>query len=191
MNKNKVEFGLNNVHVGTYVETGGTVALGEPERIPGAVSLTLEEESELYKFFADDEIYYSEYSDNGESGELTMALFPDEFKLKFLPYVQLADGGIAKVKGQPAKNGYLAFEGKGDKEKRRHIIYNLSFGAIKRERKTIEESKEVEVEVLPITVVGDNGTGIVKVSYSEGDTGYANLFTTAPIPKLPTVTPGE
>lgn len=187
-NKNKVEFGLSNVHVGTYeVSAGGVPTLGIPELIPGAVNLTLEEESELYNFFADDVIYYSEYSDSGESGELTMALFPDTFKLKFLPYVQLEDGGVAKIKGEKSKNAYVMFEGKGDAEKRRHIIYNVNFGAIKRERKTIEGTKEVETEVLPITVVGDNNSGIVKVSYSEGDSGYAGLFTTAPVPKLPTV----
>ena len=190
-NKNKVEFGLSNVHIGTYeANLTGPPVLGVPEHIPGAVNLTLEEESELYNFFADDVIFYSEYSDSGESGELTMALFPDSFKLKFLPYIQLADGGVAKLKGQTSKNAYLIFEGKGDVEKRRHIIYNISFGAIKRERKTIEGTKEVETEVMPITVVGDNSSGIVKVSYSESDPGYAGLFTAAPVPKLPVTTPG-
>lgn len=186
-NKNKVEFGLSNVHFGTYdydISTD-TVTLGEPLRVPGGVSLSLEAEAEDYKFFADDVVYYSSFTDNGETGELTMALFPDEFKVQFLPYVKLADGGLAKVKGQQAKNVYIIFEGKGDKNKRRHILYNVSLGAITREFKTVEETPEVETEVLGITLTGDQKTGVVKVSYSEEDAGYATLFTEPPKPTLP------
>ena len=189
-NKNKVEFGMSNVHVGTYDydSASDTVTLGTALKVPGAVSLTLDADAEEYKFFADDVVYYSDYTDNGESGELTMAMFPDTFKLQFLPYVQLDDGGIAKIKGQQAKNVYLAFEGKGDKNKRRHILYNISLGAIQREYKTVEGTKDVEVETLGVTLTGDMKTGIVKVSYSEEDTGYSTLFSNPPVPALP-VTP--
>ena len=185
-NNNKVEFGMKNVHVGTYTEADGIVTLGAPLKVPGAVGLTLEADSELYQFFADDVVYYSVYSDNGESGELTMALFPDEFKTQFLGYLQLDDGGIAKVKGAKAEHLYVAFEGDGDKNKRRHILYNVAPGSIIREYRTIEGQKEVLTEVLPITVNGDNSTGITKVSYSETDTGYSTLFDTPPVPTLPT-----
>ena len=176
---------MSQVHVGTYEEVDGTVTLGTPLKIPGAVGLTLEADSELYQFFADDGVYYADYSDNGESGELTMALFPDSFKTQFLPYVELDDGGIAKIKGGKTTSMYLAFEGKGDNKKRRHILYNVTPGSISREFRTIEGQKEVATEVLPVTINGDNDTGILKVSYSEGDAGYEALFTTAPVPKLP------
>lgn len=188
-NANKVEFGMSQVHVGTFVEEGGIVVLGEPMHIPGAVGLTLEADSELYQFFADDTVYYSDYSDNGETGELTMALFPDEFKTTFLSFVKLDDGGIAKVKGGQSESMYLAFQGKGDKNNRRHILYNVSPGSITREYRTIEGTKEVLTEVLPTTITGDNTTGILKVSYSEGDEGYEALFETPTAPRLPTATP--
>ena len=88
----KVEFGLSNVHVGSYtVGEDGEVTMGTPMHIPGAVGLTLEEESELYQFFADDGAYYSEYTGASETGELTMALFPDDFKTQFLGYVKTDD----------------------------------------------------------------------------------------------------
>lgn len=188
-NKNKVEFGMSNVRFATYEVKDGAVVIGTPLHVPGAVSITLDAETEESKFFADDVVYYSDFTDNGESGELTMALFPDEFKLAYLPYVTLDDGGIAKLKGESSKPVCLVFEGKGDKEKRRHVLYNIALGAITREHKTVEEGKEVEVETIPVTLNGDNATGIVKVSYSEGDTGYADLFTTIPAPKLPTSEP--
>lgn len=186
---NKVEFGLSNVHVGTYTESAGTVTLGEPVKLPGAVSLTLEPQSEEYKFFADDVVYYSDFSDNGETGELTMALFPDTFKSTFLGYVPLDDGGLAKVKGSRTQAMYMIFEGKGDANKRRHILYNVVPGMIQREYRTIEENKEVQTEVLSISLLGDNESGIVKVSYNEGDEGYATLTSTPPTPTLPAVSP--
>lgn len=189
-NKNKVEFGLSNVHFGTYdADQDGKVTLGEPVKVPGAVSLSLSAESESSDFYADDIVYFNSFTDNGETGDLTMALFPDEFKTQFLNYVELADGGIAKVKTKSNKNVYMAFEGKGDKEARRHILYNIALGAITREHKTMEGTKEVETEVLPITLTGDNATGIVKVSYSKNDAGYDKLFTTPPIPTLPDEVP--
>lgn len=187
---NKVEFGLSNVHVGTYTTAAGVVTLGEPTAVPGAVSLTLEAQSEEYKFFADDIVYYSDFSDNGETGELTMALFPDSFKTTYLGYVALDDGGIAKISNAKSKPMYMIFEGKGDENKRRHILYNIVPGQIKREYKTIGEQKEVQTEALNISVLGDTKTGIVKASYNEADAGYSTMITTAPIPQLPTPSEG-
>lgn len=185
-NKNKVEFGLSNVHIGTYEYdiAAGTVTLGDPMTVPGAVSLSLDVDTEDYKFYADDVVYYSSITDNGESGELTMANFPDEFKLNFLPYKKLEDGGLAKIKGERAKDVYIAFEGKGDKHKRRHILFNVALGAIKREHKTIEGSEEVEVETIGVTLTGDTKSGVVKISYSEDDAGYETVFTKPAISKV-------
>ncbi len=49
---------------------------------------------------------------------------------------------------------------------------------------TIEDGKEVEEESIAITVVGDNASGILKVSYSPEDAGYKTLFETPTIPKV-------
>lgn len=184
MNKNKVEFGTSNFHIGLYTITEGVATLEKPMHVPGMRALSLEAESEESKFFADDTIYFSDYNDNGLKGDLNMALFPDEFKTKFLNYAEMEDGGVGQVKGMPGKQVYFAFEGKGDKQKRRHIFFNASLGAIKREHKTIEDGKEVEEESIEITVVGDNASGILKVSYSPEDAGYKTLFETPTIPKV-------
>jgi phi13 family phage major tail protein len=184
MNKNKVEFGTSNFHIGLYTVTASGVTLEKPMHVPGMRALSLEAEAEESKFHADDTIYFSDYNDNGLKGDLNMALFPDEFKIKFLNYAEMEDGGIGQVKGMPGKQVYFAFEGKGDNQKRRHIFFNASLGAIKREHKTIEDGKEVEEESIAITVVGDNASGLLKVSYSPEDTGYKTLFETPTIPKV-------
>lgn len=184
---NKVVFGLENVHVGTYsvdAETG-TVTLGTPLHIAGAVNMSLEADSEESVFWADNVKYYTTYSDNGMTGELEMALFPDAFKTQFMNYTTLADGGLAQIKGEQNKDVYIIFEASGDAEHRRCIMYNVSLGQITREYATTTESKEPQTATLPFTVTGDNGTGIVRAEYSETSAGYATLFTAPPVPTLP------
>lgn len=176
---NKVEFGLKNVHVGPYTvdpETG-TATLGQGEAIPGAVSLVTTVDANNNVFHADDVGYYSFFSESGESGELQMALFPDSFKKKYLGYVALADGGVARVKGSKAVPFWIAFEGDGDANKRRHLLLNVTAGQINREHRTKTDSTEVEVETLPISVTGDNKTGFTKVSYNADDSGYTTVLT--------------
>lgn len=182
---NKVEFGLSNLYVGTYtVAAGGTVTLGTPYHQKGAVSLTIDAESDSNDFYADNVKYWSGFSDNGFTGSVEVAKYDTDFKTQFLGYQTLADGGVALVKGATKPNLYVAFQTEGDVEARRVILYNVSAGAITREFSTIEETKEPVTESLDITVAGDNGTGIVMTSYKPADSGYATLFTNPPVPDL-------
>lgn len=182
---NKVEFGISNLHVGTYsVDSNGTVTLGAPYHQPGAVSLSLDPESDSSDFFADNIKYWSGYSDNGFSGTVKAARFNTEFKTRFLGYAALDGGGIGKVKTAIKPNVYLAFEADGDAEKRRVLLLNATLGEIKREFATIEDKKEPTTEELDVSVIGDNSTGLTIVSYSPSDEGYANLFTSPTVPAL-------
>ena len=184
---NKVEFGLKNVHVGTYTanEATGVVTMGTPYKLPGAVNLSLDPETEEVKSYADDVIYYADYSDNGFSGSLEMMRFPDEYKLKFCGFIQLDDGGIAQSKYATRPNLYIAFEGDGDKEKRRGILYNVRASVPSREHKTKEGSNEPNTESCDLTVMGDNATGLTRVYYPQSADGYDTLFTNPPAPQLP------
>ena len=183
---NKVEFGISQLHVGTYtVAANGTVTLGTPYHQAGAVSFAPEEQSEQNNFYADNVIYWSGYSGGGFEGDLTVAKFDDAFKTQFLSYVTLDDGGLANVKGATKPNVYIAFQVEGDAEARRVIMYNASLGGIVREYATIEENQEPATESIPVTVAGDNGTGISMVSYNPTDAGYSTLFTNPPAPALP------
>lgn len=183
---NKVEFGISNLHVGTWTEgENGAVTLGTPYHQKGAVSFSPEQDSENNTFYADDIAYWSEYTDGPFEGDLTVALFDDTFKTQFMGYTQLVDGGLAQVKNAVKPNVYIAFEVKGDAEKRRCIFYNCSLGVITREYATIEDTKEPATEALGITCTGDNNTGAMKATYKPGDTGYDTLFTNPSAPALP------
>lgn len=184
---NKVLFGFSDLYVGTYtVAANNTVTLGTPYHQKGAVGFSPSESTDREDFYADNIAYYTTYNNEGVmEGDLTVAMFDDSFKTQFLGYVQLDDGGLAKVKGAQLPNVYMMFEVQGDAEGRRVIIYNGTFGPINREYATIEETKTPQTESVPTTFYGDNETGITMVVYKESDSGYATLFTNPPVPTLP------
>ena len=182
---NKVEFGISELHVGTYtVGTGGTVTFGTMYHQPGAVSFSPEENSEQNTFYADNIAYWSGYSGGSIEGDLEVAMFDDEFKTQFLGYVTLTNGGLANVKNATKPNVYIAFQVEGDAESRRVILYNCSLGAITREYNTIEESKEPATETIGVTCIGDNSTGVTMAVLKPADTGYATLFTAPTAPAI-------
>lgn len=182
---NKVEFGISQLHVGTYtVDDQGAVTLGTPYHQPGAVSFSPEENSEQNTFYADNIAYWSGYSGGSIEGDLEVAMFSDEFKTQFLGYKALTNGGLANVKGATKPDVYIAFQVEGDSESRRVILYNCSLGAINREYNTIEENKEPTTETLGVTCIGDNVTGVTMAVYKPADAGYATLFTAPTAPAI-------
>lgn len=181
---NKVEFGISNLHVGTYTDNNGTVTLGTPYAQKGAVSFSPEEQSEATNFYADNIIYWSGYSGGTFEGDLEVAKYDDAFKKQFLGYKELTNGGLANVKGATKPNVYIAFEVQGDAEARRIIMYNCSLGGITREYNTIEENKEPTTETISVTVTGDNTTGVSMATFKPDDAGYNTLFTSPSAPVL-------
>ena len=181
---NRVEFGISELHVGTYtVSDQNVVTLGTPYAQKGAVSFSPEEQQEQNVFYADNSAYWSGYSGGTLEGDLEVAKFDDAFKTQFLGYVALDNGGLANIKNATKPNVYIAFQVEGDAESRRVIMYNCSLGGINREFSTIEESKEPATETIGITCTGDIPTGVTVASFKPGDAGYATLFTapTAPV----------
>ena len=180
---NKVVFGVSNLHVGEYnVSTAGTVTLGTPYAVPGTVKISIEPNSEETKFYADNIVYWSSYSDSGMTGEIENAFFPDDFKTRFMNYQALSNGGIAQIKGKKNKPVYIAFQAEGDAEARRGIFYNVALGQITREYSTTEDTTEPATATLPFTVNGDNKTGVVRAAYTEGASAYTTMFTSPPVP---------
>ena len=72
----KVKFNIKNVHYAPQTEEG----YGAPVAIPGAVSLSLEQQGEITPFYADGIVYYQSASNGGYSGDLEVALIPDKFR---------------------------------------------------------------------------------------------------------------
>lgn len=181
---NKVLMGFSDLYVGTYTVTNGTVALGTPYHQAGAVGFQPEPQGDQSTFWADNMGYFTSYSGGTRQGDLEVAMFDDEFKTQFLGYRETADGGLAEVKNATKPNIYAMWKVLGDAEDRKVIMYNGSLGDINREYSTLEDSKDPVTETVPVTFVGDNGTGITIAHYKPGDSGYDTLFTTPPVPAL-------
>lgn len=178
----KVQFGISNLHVGTYTDTNGTVTLGTPYHQKGAVSFNPESDSEQNDFYADNIIYWSGYSGGKIEGDLEVAMFDEEFKTQFLGYRTLASGGLAAVKNPTRPNVYIAFQVETDDTPIRVMLYNCTLGNISREYSTITDSKEPQTATVPVTCVGDNTTGVTMAVFQEDDTGYSTLFTAPTAP---------
>ena len=78
MDKNKVQFNLKNVHYAKLTVTDGVIAWADPVPVPGAVTLTLDPQGSVEPFYADGIVYYQSVANNGYSGDLEMARFPDQ-----------------------------------------------------------------------------------------------------------------
>lgn len=92
--KNKVEFGLENVYFAraTTDLLSGATTYEKPIRWPGAVELSLEASGDLIKFKADNIDYYISGNNQGYDGKLTTALVPEEFATKILG--EVVEGGV-------------------------------------------------------------------------------------------------
>lgn len=187
----KVQFGISNLHVGTWTEVtttqGTTVTLGTPYHQAGAVSFSPSTESNQNDFYADNIVYWSGYSGGKIEGDLTVAMFDEKFKKDFLGYKALTSGGLAAVKNPVKPNVYVAFEVEtDDAHPIRVMLYNCTLGAINREYSTITENKEPQTASVPVTCIGDNVTGVTMAVFEYGDSGYNTLFSSPAAPVIAT-----
>ena len=91
---NKVKYNLKNVYYSLLTETVGdsgttTYNYATPVAIPGAVNLSLDEESSNDPFYADGIVYFRAISNNGYSGDLEVALLPEKFRKRSLIHLSL------------------------------------------------------------------------------------------------------
>ena len=85
MANNKVKFNLWNVHYAPLLtNTTISISYGKPVPIPGAVSLSLDPTGENSAFYADGVEYYTISNNMGYSGDLEIALIPEQFRIDIL-----------------------------------------------------------------------------------------------------------
>jgi phi13 family phage major tail protein len=174
---NKIRYGLKNVHYAVITEgENDTISYGTPVKISGAVSLTLDPQGDQVKFYADDMEYYSEYTNNGYSGTLEMALIPDDFKKDVLGYKEDANGVLFEDANAIAKNFALLFEFSGDKNAIRHVVYNVTSSRPSVSGDTKGETKNVQTESMSISAAPAKDTGLVKGKAEPSQTVYNDWY---------------
>ena len=177
--KNKVKFGLKSVYAALLIEDeDGSISWDTPFPIPGAVSLSLDPEGETSPFYADDIIYYQSTSNSGYSGDLEVALIPDEFREKILKEEKGTDGVyVENANVEPAEFA-LMFEFNGDKKATRHVLYRCSCTRPNVSGQTVEDTKEPTTDTMTITAMPlADGRVKAKTSPDTTDEVYNSWYT--------------
>lgn len=121
----KVKFGLKNVHWALCtIASDGSATWGTPKPWPGAVSLAMDQQAERNIFRADNVDYYVGNSASSYSGDLTMAMIPDDFKRDVLGYQTDAQGVLYEPANPPTVHFALLFQFETDVKAQRRVFYN-------------------------------------------------------------------
>lgn len=192
MPTNKVKFGLSKVYYSVCtatLTTGGayTYSYATPVAIPGAVNLSLAQQSEQSTFRADNIDYYVSYSNNGYEGDLEVALIPDSFLLDVLGYKKDTNNVVCEVNNVEPKDFALLFQFEGDQNARRHVLYNCKASRPDVASQTTEQTITPVTESINITATGRLSDGVVKASTKLDDTSstqYTNWFTSVYAPVI-------
>ena len=121
--ENKVQFNLKNVHYAVMTDEGA----GEwstPVAIPGAVTLTLDPQGDVTPFYADGIVYYNSVSNQGYSGDLEMARYPDKMLKDVWGLAEDAtDFTLTENANIEPKNFALMYQIDGDADEQLYVLY--------------------------------------------------------------------
>lgn len=176
---NKVRFGISKAH---YAVISGTNADGfptydTPVELPGAVSMSMDAQGDISKFYADNIVYYQTTANNGYEGDFEIALIPDAFRKDVLK--EEADSNevlFEKSNVEPASFALLVqFE--GDASATRHVFYNCTATRPTSEASTIEDTKEPQTDSFTISAVPlENGYVKAKTTETTNAAAYSGWF---------------
>ena len=122
---NKVKYGLSKCYYAVAtIADAGTATYGTPKALPGAVSISLDPDSNLEEFKADNITYFASGEDSGYSGSLELALIPDDFRKDVLG--EVLDGQSVLFEDADAQTVHFAllFQFEGDENAAKHVLYN-------------------------------------------------------------------
>lgn len=167
----KVKFGIKNVHFFPITATSstGVPTYGDVINVPGTVSLSLDAQSQISKFYADNMVYYQTASNNGYEGDLSVALIPEEVMTTILGYTKDSDGVITETGVAVPKAFAMTFEEEGDQVGTKFVLYNCTLTKPSRSYATTEEERTPSTQTLTISAVALTDGNIMAMSTDTTD----------------------
>ena len=184
---NKIKFGISKCYYAVK-SAGGTY--GTPVTLPGAVSLSLAAQGELYKFYADNIEYYRNEVNNGYEGDLELAIIPDSFLTDVLNNeLDATDKVLIEEVGNAATEFALGFQIEGDSNNPRFWFYNCVATRPETAADTKENTIKAQTEKIKISTSPDeDGFVRVRTTKDTPQSTYDDWFTEVWLPPAATTT---
>lgn len=154
MSKNRVRFGLEQVHIAFRKEdVGGAPSWDTPIAIPGAVNFSANPDGGESTFYADNTKYYTRRTNNGYTAELEMALVPDEILAQMLGWEIDGNGMLVEDAEAVPKEFALMGQVQGDARNRRFVYYRCIASRPTQTHGTTTDTTTPTTETLNLTIL--------------------------------------
>lgn len=180
--ENKIKYNLKNVHIAKQTETVNedgsyTYTYEAPKAYPGAVSISLDAEGDINKFYADGIAYYTTAVNNGYSGSIEMAFVPSWFSEEILNETKDKNGVLVERADKDTNKFALLFEFDGDQKSIRRCMYNCKCTRPSVASSTKEESVEPGTDTLNLSInPRKDGTVKAQTGPDTTETIYNNWY---------------
>lgn len=183
---NKIKYGISECYYA--VKTSG--GYGTPVKLPGAKSISLDPQGEMYIFHADNVAYYRNAVNNGYSGTLELALIPDDFLTAILSNtLDSTDKVLVEEVANSAPEFALGFQIEGDSYNPRFWFYGCTATRPEVSGETKEDSVEAQTEELSITTAPtEDGAVKARTTHETPSATYEAWFTEVWEPASPAST---
>ncbi len=185
--ENKVVYGLENAYYAKLTfGAGGEPTFATPVRLPGAVELSIEPQSNTVEFAADNDAdYFWEEENRGYSGKLTIANVPLSFYKDILGEEEnSADGTMIEYADAKFSPFALLFQFDGDASKTRHVLYYCSASRVTIASKTGKDISGAELNIIAKQLSKDGKKYVKSKTTSEQSTKYNGWFGTVYLPTV-------
>ena len=177
----KVKFGIKNVHVFpiTAMSDQGVPTYGNVINIPGTTQLSLDKQGDTNDFYADNIKYYTSVANNGYSGNLTVAVIPDEFRKKILGYLEDAKNVLVEEMAEPTHFA-MTFEEDGDQTGTKFVLYNGTATRPNLDKSTTTETKDPSTQQLDVSFAPLTNGRVMAMTTANTDATVLAAWHTAP-----------